>query len=239
MIIVFASQFHIYSPCLGACLAQYLNSVINVKALVGLLCDCENLGIRALFATQYILSFQVAGRRHCFAEEFLASSHLLSLTAGAGEPQGRSSYNISNLIGGHGQKAAKYGDSIIGNSARQELASKGRRQFNQKHCDFCHLSFVCKQLIEDRQWRRLHFSQAEHDNDQFLFPQFSQKLEGESQTLAEEKLSTFLKTSKPKVNFIYMSFDCVLNHLLLSKHPPQCNLELTSSFILFVFACIV
>ena len=73
-----------------------------MKALVGLLCDCENLGIRALFATQYILSFQVAGRRHCFAEEFLASSHLLSLTAGAGEPQGRSSYNISNLIGGHG-----------------------------------------------------------------------------------------------------------------------------------------
>ena len=74
--------------------------------------------------------------------------------------------------------------------------------------------------IEDRHWRRRHFSQPEHDNDQFLFPQFSQKLGGASQTLAEEKLSTFLKTSKPKVNFIYMSFDCVLNHLLLSKHPP-------------------
>ena len=34
MIIVSASQFYIYLPCLGACLAQCLNSVLNVKAVV-------------------------------------------------------------------------------------------------------------------------------------------------------------------------------------------------------------
>ena len=33
MIIVSASQFHL--PCLGTCLAQCINSVLNVRALVG------------------------------------------------------------------------------------------------------------------------------------------------------------------------------------------------------------
>ena len=33
MIIASASQFHL--PCLGTCLAQCLNSVLNVRALVG------------------------------------------------------------------------------------------------------------------------------------------------------------------------------------------------------------
>ena len=33
MIIASASQFHL--PCLGTCFAQCLNSVLNVKALVG------------------------------------------------------------------------------------------------------------------------------------------------------------------------------------------------------------
>ena len=31
------SQFHVYLLCLGACLAYCLNSVLNVKALVGAL----------------------------------------------------------------------------------------------------------------------------------------------------------------------------------------------------------
>ena len=36
MIIASASHyFHVYLPCLSACLAQCLNSVLNVKALVG------------------------------------------------------------------------------------------------------------------------------------------------------------------------------------------------------------
>ena len=36
MIIVSASQFYVYLPCLGACLAQFLNSVLNLKAVVGI-----------------------------------------------------------------------------------------------------------------------------------------------------------------------------------------------------------
>ena len=32
---VSVSQFHVYLPCLGACLAYCLNSVLNIKVLVG------------------------------------------------------------------------------------------------------------------------------------------------------------------------------------------------------------
>ena len=35
MIFVLVTQFHVYLPCLGTCLAWCLNSVLNVKALVG------------------------------------------------------------------------------------------------------------------------------------------------------------------------------------------------------------
>ena len=35
MIIVLASQFYVYLPCVGTCLAVCLNSVLNVLALVG------------------------------------------------------------------------------------------------------------------------------------------------------------------------------------------------------------
>ena len=34
MMIVSASQFYVYLPCLGACLAQCLNSVLNAKVPV-------------------------------------------------------------------------------------------------------------------------------------------------------------------------------------------------------------
>ena len=33
--LVSQSQFHVYLSCLGTCLAQCLNSVLNVKVLVG------------------------------------------------------------------------------------------------------------------------------------------------------------------------------------------------------------
>ena len=35
MIFALASRFHVYLPCLGTCLAKCLNSVLNVKAVVG------------------------------------------------------------------------------------------------------------------------------------------------------------------------------------------------------------